>query len=132
MRLMFALVMMLAALGIARADDRPEPVTDRAAPAVKLNPSIGWRLDAVVRMDEDRGVPVLVIEGDVINSSDKERAAPQVRFGVLDEAGREIYHWTVAPTQPRVRPRDWVAFEAKLESPPLDMVGLEIQTVETE
>jgi len=133
MRLLVALVMTFAALAPARAaDDRPTPLSSRPVPALKLNGSIGWRLDAVLRMNEVKGKTVLVIEGDVINSSDKERAAPKVRLGIRDDEGTEIFHWTVLTDEPRIKPREWVAFNAKLESPPMDMATLEIQTVETE
>jgi hypothetical protein len=132
MRLLFAFVTIVAAVVLARADDHPLPLSSRPTPQLKLNASIGWRLDAVLRMDEVKGKPVLVIEGDVINDSAQERAAPKVRMGIRDDEGTEILHWTVLTEEPRIKPREWVAFNAKLESPPMDMKILEIQTVEAE
>jgi hypothetical protein len=73
-----------------------------------------------------------VIEGDVINNSAQERATPKVLFRVLGHDGTEIFHWTVVTDDPRVKPRGWVAFSARLESPPSDIAALEIQTLEAE
>ncbi len=130
MRAFLAVAMILAALTAARADDPPLPATDRAAPTLTLTPALGWRLDAVVRMDIEGDTLVLLIEGDVINDGDSERPSPKVRFGLRDKESREFFHWTAQLAQPRIGPRDWLAFETRLERPPEDAYNVEIRTVD--
>jgi hypothetical protein len=113
---------------------------DTPVPKLKLNPSIGWRLEAVVRWEREKDIlgdrkkdfDVIVIEGDVFNDSAQERAAPKVLIRTFDEDGREMYHWTVRTDEPRVKPRGRVPFSSRLASPPSDIVELEIKTVEAE
>lgn len=81
MPLLLAMVLMVLAPATART---PERLIDRPAPQVKLVPAIGWRLGAVAMMDVANGANVLVVEGDVFNTSDSERASPKIRLAVLD------------------------------------------------
>ena len=131
MRTLLAVAMICAAPIAVRADD-PSLATDRAAPEVALTATEGWRLDAIVRMDVEGDTLVLVIEGDVINYSDRERTSPTIRFGLRDKEGREFYHWTMRLAEPRIRPRDWVAFDTRLERPPEDAHTVEIRTVDSD
>jgi hypothetical protein len=39
---------------------------------------------------------------------------------VLDAAGQEIYHWTAAPQQSRLRAGETAFFRARLAAPPLE------------
>ena len=131
MRILFALALIFASFGAAQAE-QPERLTDRPVPALKLNAALGWRLSAVLRMDVEKGVEVLVIEGDVINISDKDRATPKIRLGLRDKDGREFFHWTVLADEAKIAAREYVPFAARLEKPPADMALLEIQTIENE
>lgn len=126
MRVFFALVLMASVLGVARADD---------GVSLKLNPSAGWRLEATVQRKRERDmwgeqIAYIHIEGHVINDTAHERAAPKIRIATIDADGREMYHWTVLADEPRVKPRQRVAFSSRLESPPSDTIGVELQTVE--
>lgn len=131
MRLLFTLLL-IAVFGPAHADT---PI-----PKLKLNPSLGWRLEAVVRWEREKDIwgdrkkdfHVIVIEGDVINDTTQGRAAPKVLIRTFDQDGREMYHWTVRTDEPRVKPRGRVRFSSRLESPPSDIAEAEIKTVEAE
>jgi hypothetical protein len=127
MRILFAMVL----VGLAPAQARtPERLIDRPAPQIKLVPAIGWRLAAVAMMDVSNGVHVLVVEGDVFNTSDSERASPKVRLAVLDGRGTEMFGWTVAADLERIKPGDYSSFSARLESPPDDVRTVVVSTVE--
>ena len=126
MRVFFALVLMASVLGVARAGDRA---------TLRLNPSPDWRLEATVQRKREREIwgeqiEYIHIEGHVINDTAHERVAPKIRIAVIDADGREMYHWTVQADEPRVKPRQRVAFSSRLESPPGDTVSVELQTVE--
>jgi hypothetical protein len=81
-------------------------------------------------MDMEGSTLVLVVEGDVINGADRERATPTIRLGLRDKEGREFHSWTVRPSEPRVRPQDWAAFAARLKNPPENAHTVEIRTVD--
>ena len=130
MRMFITVALIVAALAPARADDKPQPLTDRPVPIVKLTSTEGWRLSAVAGMDVEGETLVLVIEGDVINAGDRERPSPAIRLALSDKEGRELYHWTVQADQDRVRPGDWSPYRARLESPPRDAYSVEIRTVD--
>lgn len=128
MRLPLAFAFALIAFA-AQADTLPS-LYDRPPPEVKFKPNENWRLSAVVHYETAGKVTTLIVEGDVINDAKDERATPAVRVTLFDAAGREIFHWSVAPAEPRLKPREWSAFEAKLENPPAGIVSLELAAVE--
>lgn len=125
--LFFAISLALLVPAQGRA---PERLIETPAPAVKLVPALGWRLAAVAMMDVSDAVNVLVVEGDVYNTSSSERASPKVRLAVLDGGGHEIYHWTVPTDFDRIKPGDYSPFSARLESPPSDARIVVVSTIE--
>lgn len=124
MRLFLAFAVLLAAFA-ARAETLP-PLHDKPPPAVSFKPNPDWRLSAVVHYEVAGNVTTLIVEGDIINDTKDERATPGVRIGLRDAAGRELFHWTVAPVERRLKPREYSAFDAKLEGPPAGVVSLEL------
>lgn len=130
MRVLLAIAIVFATLAPIHAEPLPPPLTDRRVPAVALTAGDGWRLSAVAGMDVENGVVVLVIEGDVFNIGDRERAAPKIRLAVRDKNCREIYDWTVQPDEARIRPGDWSAYKARLESPIEDVYSVEVRTLD--
>jgi hypothetical protein len=130
MRAPVAIAVVLAAFAQARAEPLPPPLTDQRVPEVVLDGNDGWRLTGVSGMEVENGVVILIVEGDVINSGTRERAAPKIRLALRDKDAREIYFWTVATDAPRVKPADWVTFKARLERPPEDAYSVEIRAVD--
>ncbi len=115
-----ALVLLLALTSPAQADT-PERLSDRPTPTVKLMPALGWRLSGVVTMDVQKGVDILIIEGDVFNAGDGERERPRIRVALQNSDGRDIYFWSVFPDLGRIKPGDYAQFSTRIESPPLDV-----------
>jgi hypothetical protein len=66
------------------------------------------------------GVPVLVVEGGVVNATSKAIDVPRLRFSVRNAAGQEIYSWTAMPALTVLSAREAVAFRSRLASPPAD------------
>jgi hypothetical protein len=129
MRTPLLLAALLAALTLAHAGEKPEPLIDRPVPVVKLSATLGWRLSGVASLDMVGDAPVLVVGGDVFNVTSQERPSPTLRFGLRGASGSEIYNWTARLDQPRIKPNDWASFEVRLELPPLDARTVEIATI---
>ena len=71
------------------------------------------------------GVPVLVIEGVIVNNVSTAVDVPRLRFGLRNASGAEVYSWTAMPTQPVLEPGEKLPFRSRLASPPAE--GHDIQ-----
>jgi predicted Zn finger-like uncharacterized protein len=70
--------------------------------------------------EEHEGVPILVVEGNIANGTDKTEDVPHVRFAVRNAAQQELYSWTAVPARMILPPGEAVAFRSRLASPPPD------------
>ena len=70
--------------------------------------------------EQHEGVPILVVEGNVVNDTRKTATVPHLRFAVRNAARQEIYSWTAAPPRAVLPPGEAVAFRTRLASPPPD------------
>ncbi len=66
------------------------------------------------------GMPVLVIEGTIINVTPRTLELPRLRFALRNAAGQEIYAWTSLPGKPQLGSGDGLAFRTRLASPPAE------------
>ena len=81
----------------------------------------GLALDGVTTTTEQHeGVPILVVEGSVVNDSRKIVDVPRLKFVVRNAANEEIYSWTAVPPRATLPPGETVAFRSRLASPPPD------------
>lgn len=126
----WSLALAVAVTAFAAYAETLPPLYDKPPPDVKFKAAEGWRLSAVVHYETTGAVTTLAVEGDVINDGKEERTTPKVRLTLLDAAGGRIFHWTVVPAEPRLKPREWSAFDGRLEGPPAGIVTLEIATDE--
>lgn len=72
------------------------------------------------RSEMHEGMPVLVLEGDIVNVAEKPVDVPRMRFAVRNEAGLEVYAWTAQPAQSLLGKGDVLPFRSRLASPPAD------------
>jgi predicted Zn finger-like uncharacterized protein len=70
--------------------------------------------------EQHEGVPILVVEGEVINETRKIIDIPRLRFAVRNAARQEIYSWTAVLPRTLLSPGDAVPFRTRLASPPPD------------
>ncbi|HEX4411441.1 MAG TPA: MJ0042-type zinc finger domain-containing protein [Xanthobacteraceae bacterium] len=70
--------------------------------------------------EQHEGVPILVVEGAIVNDTRKMADVPHLRFAVRNAARQEIYSWNAAPPRPTLPPGEGVAFRTRLASPPPD------------
>jgi predicted Zn finger-like uncharacterized protein len=81
----------------------------------------GLALDSVTTTTEQHeGVPILVVEGSVLNNSHKIVDVPRLKFVVRNSANEEVYSWTAVPPRATLPPGEAVAFRSRLASPPTD------------
>jgi predicted Zn finger-like uncharacterized protein len=70
--------------------------------------------------EQHEGVPILVVEGNIVNDTNKTADVPHVRFAVRNAARQEIYSWSAVPSRTMLPPGEAVAFRSRLASPPPD------------
>jgi predicted Zn finger-like uncharacterized protein len=81
----------------------------------------GLALDSVTTTTEQHeGVPILVVEGSVLNNTRKIVDVPRLKFVVRNTANEEIYSWTAVPPRATLPPGEAVSFRSRLASPPID------------
>ena len=66
------------------------------------------------------GVPVLLVEGVIVNTVSVPVEVPRLRFALRNDAGSEVYAWTAMPTQSALEPGGRLPFRSRLASPPKD------------
>jgi predicted Zn finger-like uncharacterized protein len=66
----------------------------------------------------EKGVPVLVVQGNIVNDHATAIDVPRLKFVVRNAARQEIYSWSTAPPLPRLLPHHAVGFRTRLASPP--------------
>ncbi len=70
--------------------------------------------------EQHEGVPILVVEGEIVNETHKIIDVPRLRFAVRNPARQEIYSWTAVLPRTLLPPGDAVPFRTRLASPPPD------------
>lgn len=72
------------------------------------------------------GVPVLQLNGEVVNTSKTTRTVPKLRASLRDGNGKELYFWTFDAAASRLGPGELSAFSSRLPSPPVESQELEV------
>jgi predicted Zn finger-like uncharacterized protein len=81
----------------------------------------GLAFDGVVTTTEQHeGVPILVVEGNIVNNVHKIVDVPRLKFVVRNAARQEIYSWTAVPSRTMLPPGEAISFRTRLASPPPD------------
>jgi predicted Zn finger-like uncharacterized protein len=76
--------------------------------------------DVVTSTEQHEGVPILVVEGNVVNGAHKIVEVPRLKFVVRNAARQEIYSWTAVLSRASLSPGEALAFHSRLASPPAD------------
>jgi hypothetical protein len=74
--------------------------------------------DIATTMEQHEGVPILVVEGNIVNDARKAVDVPRIKFAVRNASNQEIYSWTAVPPRGNLAPGEAVAFHSRLASPP--------------
>jgi predicted Zn finger-like uncharacterized protein len=115
------LIAINAALIVRRADVvRWAPQTASLYSAIGLPVNLRGLVftDLTTKKEIEDGVQVLVVEGTIVSDTSRAAEVPRLRFGVRNEAGREIYSWTALPDRKVLPPGETMPFRSLLATPP--------------
>jgi hypothetical protein len=73
------------------------------------------------------GVPMLIVEGDIVGTTGRHTEVPRLRFAVTDSTGKEIYAWTARPSRTLLTPGETMPFRSRLASPPAEASGVSVR-----
>jgi hypothetical protein len=104
----------------------PQTASVYSALGIEVNKS-GFKIVATQTQELANSIPIIVIKGEIINETDRDRDVPSVRLSVRDRAGKELHAWVVRADQDSLGPRAKGTFSARLESPPADAFDLEVR-----
>jgi hypothetical protein len=76
--------------------------------------------DVKISGDTHEGVPVLVIEGNVVSKLKQTAQVPRLRFALRSKSGVEVYAWTTQAQTPVLAAGEILPFRTRLASPPGD------------
>lgn len=74
--------------------------------------------DATTVAQLHEGVPLLLVEGTLANTSTRTVKVPRLRLALRNSAGQELYHWTQEPDRRSLSPGESLTFRARLALPP--------------
>jgi len=81
----------------------------------------GLTFDGIVAgAEQHEGVPIVVVEGNIVNNANKLVDVPRLKFIVRNAERQEIYSWTAVPSRSSLPPGEAVGFRTRLASPPPD------------
>ncbi len=72
------------------------------------------------RLESQDGIPILVVQGNIVNATGIVRDVPRLKLAIRNAAKQEVYTWTTAPPLWRLSPYQAVGFLTRLSSPPAD------------
>jgi hypothetical protein len=70
--------------------------------------------------EQHEGVPILVVEGNVVNTTRRNEDVPRIKFVLRNATHHEIYSWTAVPVRASLPPGEGVGFRTRLALPPAD------------
>jgi predicted Zn finger-like uncharacterized protein len=70
--------------------------------------------------EQHEGVPILVVEGTIVNETRKLTDMPHLRFAIRNAAHQEVYSWIATPPRSMLASGEAVPFHTRLASPPPD------------
>jgi hypothetical protein len=76
--------------------------------------------DVTTTAEQHEGMPILVVQGNIVNSARKVVDVPRIKFIARNAARQEIYSWTAAPARTVLSPGEVAPFRSRLASPPAD------------
>lgn len=83
--------------------------------------------DVAFRPEKQDGQSVLRVTGKLMNISKREQPVSQIRAALLDEGGRELYHWTFSPGITTMKPGQTAKFLTRISSPPAAAKHIEVR-----
>ena len=132
-----ALLVLLGAIGWATITYR-ETIASVWPPSASLYTLLGMPVNVrgialtniSYKQEYEAGQPVLSVTGKIVNVSNREQPVPEIRVVLMDDAKRELYHWTFDAGVPTLKPGAETPFTTRLSSPPADARNLNVRFAE--
>ncbi|HVG52687.1 MAG TPA: MJ0042-type zinc finger domain-containing protein [Xanthobacteraceae bacterium] len=86
--------------------------------------------DVKTSYETQDGVRVLVVEGEIRNVASAVKPVANLRFGLRNASGMEIYAWTGVPDRNQLAPGETQRFRSRLASPPSERHDLRVRFVQ--
>jgi hypothetical protein len=105
----------------------PQAATLYAALKIPINP-LGMTLQNVTYAHGyENGLPVLAIQGEIVNISGRMVEVPKIRVELKDAQNKQLYQWSFALDESQLPPSARAHFITRLSSPPADARHLEVR-----
>lgn len=85
--------------------------------------------DVTTTTEQHDGVPILVVQGTIINRTGAVTEVPRLKVAVRNAAKQEIYAWTAAPPRTQLTAYQAMAFRTRLASPPPEAADVLVRFV---
>jgi predicted Zn finger-like uncharacterized protein len=85
--------------------------------------------DMKVTTEQRDGVPILVVDGNIVNDSGKLVDVARIKFAARNAAREEIYAWTAVPPRAALPAGATEAFHSRLASPPPEVRDILVRFV---
>ena len=85
--------------------------------------------DVTTTTEQHDGVPILVVQGTIINRTSAVTEVPRLKVAVRNAAKQEIYAWTAAPPRTQLTAYQAMAFRTRLASPPPEAADVLVRFV---
>ena len=105
----------------------PQSASVYSAAGLKANASGIDISDVAYHRDRQDGQSVLTVSGRLTNITDRELSVPQMRVTLSDGDGRELYHWSFAPSVLTLHPGQITKFVTRLSNPPAGARQFEVR-----
>lgn len=137
-RTLQALVLGMAAAALASALVKREDVVRAVPEAAALFAYVGLPVNlrglafesVALERSVAEGLPVLVVNGEVVNLRREPVTVPALRFALRGRRGEELYSWTVEPRQREIEPGGRMSFRSRLAAPPSGADDVEVRFTE--
>jgi predicted Zn finger-like uncharacterized protein len=104
----------------------PETVVMAAPATIKVYERLGYNVNVYgldIRHVEQQntvidGAHVLMIKGEISNSTDSVRKIPSMRFALHGDGPQELYTWTLDTSARPLRPGETTTFTTRVAAPP--------------
>ena len=113
----------------------PETIVSAAPITVKAYQKLGYDVNIyglnIAHIEQQNrmvdGAHVLMIKGDISNSTNEVRKIPWLRFGLNNDQGQELYQWTLDTASRPLRPGETTSFTTRVAAPPELAKNLQIR-----
>ncbi|MDE2444988.1 MAG: zinc-ribbon domain-containing protein [Alphaproteobacteria bacterium] len=104
----------------------PETVVMAAPATVKIYEKLGYTINIygvdIRRVEQQNtvvdGAHVLLVKGEISNSTNSVRKIPSLRFALSGDDAKELYTWTLDTTSRPLRPGETTTFTTRVAQPP--------------